>query len=106
MAKLYKFEKTIKENFYLFKLNLPYGFSFDNPKSSFEISYPIDKKNDFVYRFDFFCYGNINYFYLTIHIGSRLYSGLFYEADYNYFNGIVDKFARLNCLGGKNAKGN
>ena len=96
MAKLFKTEKEMRDLIYVLRLNIPYGFTFDNPYSSINFEEKLNYNTTINYSFDFFHYGDNNYFKLTIFIGSRCYTGLFYYEDYKFIFELVNKFININ----------
>lgn len=96
MAKLFKFEKEMRDLINVLRINEPYDFCYENRYSSIGSEGKLNNNTKYFYDFDFYHHGDNNYFEVSVGIGSRTYVGLFYYADYKFIYELVDKFISIN----------
>ena len=97
MAKLFKFEKQMRDLLLIISVDEPYGMVYDNPYQSTGFNGMLNSKTEYCVQYDFYNFDK-NYFYLTLFVGTRLYTGLFYEEDYDFVRNLVDKFIKINTV--------
>ena len=97
MAKLFKFEKEIRDLLLMTQVDEPYGFVYDNPFKEYSFDGILNSKSRYSVEFSFYSFDK-NYFLLTFFIGTRSYIALFYEEDYYLVLNLVDKFIRVNSV--------
>ena len=94
MAKLFKFEKNVREQLDFFKIEIPNGFIFDDAIDGFSCYIPL-KSVSLEVDYKFYTYGDNEYFYLTLLVGNRMYCGLFYKDDYKFISALVNQFIKI-----------
>ena len=96
MSKLFTFEMVMRDIIYMTRIKTPYGLDYDNPYNSISFKKSLNATTDISVTYDFYVFGDDDYFNVTIFIGSRCYIGLFFKKDYEFIKHLVDKFISLN----------
>ena len=97
MAKLFKLEKEMRDLLLITQVDEPYGFVYDNPFKGFGYNGVLNSKSEYYVQYDFYNFGK-NYLCLSLYVGTRLYTCLFYEEDYDFVRNLVEKFIRVNSI--------
>ena len=97
MAKLKKKKKEMRDLLLITKVDEPYGIVYDNPFKGFGYNGMLNSKSEYYVQYDFYTYDK-NYLRLSLYVGTRFYTCLYYEEDYDFVRNLVDKFIKINTV--------
>lgn len=95
MAKLNNFEKAFANCFNALRVDIPVGFTYDNPYHTDETECILKSIDYFSSKVEYFTFER-EYIYVTVCIGNRLYQGLFDICDESLIHQLIEKFLRVN----------